>query len=767
MDVTTGKLESVDMISMGGQNVGDFGMTDSAEFFHVLSDTLYPNKALAVCREIFCNAWDAHVEAGRTDTPVEVTFTDDGEGNTTVAVKDHGLGIPHEKMVSIYCTYGGSTKKHMINATGGFGLGTKAPFAVSHVFFVENCYGGKKILYKAIREDSITGKPNLKNIWSEDTELTGITVSFTISSYETAKYKNLFSMLAFLGGMKLKTVNQYGEELHGTIDYSKQNEDFFLMLYSNALHSYAIEINAGGNNLWVKLGTVFYPVSLHSLSEEAQQEYNNIILPALKSTQFGKSQHIVVLKAEGGTLRVVPSREGLSYNQITIKTLNELVIKTSKRINDIYHRISAPLVARYKQEKDVAFRRNANCITHSSVDYGHNTRQIGSLLAMNAVRKLPIQRGYFNFHKDREAAWNKSNKRLYKILSNVDGLGKFTILPRSSYMPNKAVIIGYTKYAIDTAEVSRKEKIHEMKVLGALHTFTLSPTRVRTNKKLTPVLIKKLRRAFSEAGMHLVLADDSMKKPVTPRVKKAPVVKPETSTLYPLNCLAYSTLRPLRDNVKAESIEVKNTDLNDYYVFPVYKESGQDSYQLRANINQATLKALSSITGKPVYVMLAKEYSIQGKKYEEILRSANRLVEICQDMANEPAVADIFAFLVVSNGRFLDRPSEDFVKKFFTKFVGKPLAPSTYPFEKLREYAQFIRSNRYGYLGISLSIKEVEKASEDMIEKLHKLPWNAFHLVSSLSITRLDQTKTEELTYRMLCAAVSNYNKVFGNDPNI
>lgn len=55
----------------GGQTI-DFGISNNAEFFHILSSTLYTNQELAVVREVLCNAWDAHIEAERKAAAVEL-----------------------------------------------------------------------------------------------------------------------------------------------------------------------------------------------------------------------------------------------------------------------------------------------------------------------------------------------------------------------------------------------------------------------------------------------------------------------------------------------------------------------------------------------------------------------------------------------------------------------------------------------------------------------------------------------------------------------
>lgn len=49
---------------VGGQKPIDFKISNSPEFFNILSKSLYSNPKLAVIREILCNAWDAQIESG-------------------------------------------------------------------------------------------------------------------------------------------------------------------------------------------------------------------------------------------------------------------------------------------------------------------------------------------------------------------------------------------------------------------------------------------------------------------------------------------------------------------------------------------------------------------------------------------------------------------------------------------------------------------------------------------------------------------------------
>ena len=62
---------------IGGGKTIDFGISNSAEFFDILSRTLYTDQHLAVVREVLCNAWDAHIDSGNINKPIEISLDDD------------------------------------------------------------------------------------------------------------------------------------------------------------------------------------------------------------------------------------------------------------------------------------------------------------------------------------------------------------------------------------------------------------------------------------------------------------------------------------------------------------------------------------------------------------------------------------------------------------------------------------------------------------------------------------------------------------------
>jgi len=92
------------MIS-GGTNSAPkkFQIQASGAAFAVLSSKLYNNKPLAIVRELSCNAYDAHIAAGKAEVPFDLHLPTSFE--PWFAIRDYGIGLAPEEIETLYCTY--------------------------------------------------------------------------------------------------------------------------------------------------------------------------------------------------------------------------------------------------------------------------------------------------------------------------------------------------------------------------------------------------------------------------------------------------------------------------------------------------------------------------------------------------------------------------------------------------------------------------------------------------------------------------------------
>lgn len=330
MEVTQSS-EHVTHALVGSRETIDMGVAETAAFFTMMSSTLYSDQKLACVREIICNAWDAHIDSNRTDTPLEITLTED-----QMIIRDFGYGIPHNMIGPIYGVYGQSTKAKDEKSTGGFGLGSKAPFAYTEHFRVISAHEGIRTVYQMSKSSSeVEGKPSIDVIVSTPTNDTGLTVIIDIDSTDYLSFKQLISgvvangdMLADLNGERLDTL-PFNKAQHG-----------FLLTNSKPLDAMGI-VN-------IRYGTVVYPLEQ---SPEIADDFEKVaaFMSAINHNigylgQEREQQLRLILQAPPNTITVTPSRETLSMQKRTIETVRKLLNDFNKLLLDKIEPACDPII---------------------------------------------------------------------------------------------------------------------------------------------------------------------------------------------------------------------------------------------------------------------------------------------------------------------------------------------------------------------------------------------------------------------------------------
>lgn len=294
-------VESDRYAIVGGSTARNLKMEASADAFMILSNTLYREKIRAAVREVMCNANDAHLEVGEK-RPIEVTVDNDG-----VTITDFGPGIADKRIVDIYGTYFASTKRDNAAATGGFGLGSKAPFAYTDHFSVTSHHDGKMHVYAMHMGGVETeGAPAIQQMAKMPTDRTGISVSIPLlESGDSLKFIREIKRTAYLGG--IKTI--LNGELIETIDADQLKATGMVVPRMNYLN------DENSARVWVLYGSVPYPIDMNPTLRSGIGD----VIQCLDLDRF------LMLLAKPNSLSVQPSREGLAYNQKTLEELKRLL----------------------------------------------------------------------------------------------------------------------------------------------------------------------------------------------------------------------------------------------------------------------------------------------------------------------------------------------------------------------------------------------------------------------------------------------------------
>lgn len=299
----------------GDNNEQEFKIKASAASFQILSSGLYSNKIRAICRELFCNAFDSHKEAGTADTPFEVTLPTYLE--PTFIIKDFGTGLSHEQVMTIYTTYFHSTKNDSNEYIGQLGLGSKSPFSYTNNFIVESRQNGVMNVYSMYINES--GTPAVSLLGSSDTEDgNGLTIKIPVKIGDFGNFRNeseetliYFNPYPVVSGEHTRREFNYLIKKDG---WGIRNEK---MTYGTSYTPHIVQ------------GFVRYPIDVNQISQYISN-------PDLTLSDSGK----VILNSPIdffvpiGAVQVAPSREHLSYDKKTIENLILYVNQVAEDLKD-------------------------------------------------------------------------------------------------------------------------------------------------------------------------------------------------------------------------------------------------------------------------------------------------------------------------------------------------------------------------------------------------------------------------------------------------
>ena len=165
-------------------NARNFSLGDPTVICRILSDHLYSNKIGSIVRELSANALDAHREAGNESKPFEVHVPGCkglfSKNDSAFFIRDYGPGLSEKGIYSLYTSYGSSNKRDDSLQIGGFGIGSKSPFAYVNTFEVVSWHKGLKSQYVCFQDES--GTPCVKKLSEEESaEPNGLQVKFTVT----------------------------------------------------------------------------------------------------------------------------------------------------------------------------------------------------------------------------------------------------------------------------------------------------------------------------------------------------------------------------------------------------------------------------------------------------------------------------------------------------------------------------------------------------------------------------------------------------------
>jgi hypothetical protein len=283
--------------SRGVQHKVAFQINASAKMMKLLSDDLYSDKIRAVIRELSCNAYDAHVEAGKPKLPYKVHLPTRAE--QYFEIRDFGPGMSRDKLCNLYQTYGLSDKDSTNDMIGAWGLGSKSPLAYTNQFTVTNIHDGKKYVLVITKEQD--GIPTLNFLCDgqDTTEPSGLAVRIPLrsaSSYEYEEWKTKAQMVYKWFDVK----PECNVELDLKHEQYLFDEGDAKLIGDSSIYS--------SKQSYAVMGNIAYPI-------EDVEGCSDIL------------RHGAILYFDIGEVMMDPSRERLQYDKYTIAAIKTKVDK--------------------------------------------------------------------------------------------------------------------------------------------------------------------------------------------------------------------------------------------------------------------------------------------------------------------------------------------------------------------------------------------------------------------------------------------------------
>lgn len=292
--------------------VGDgnsFTIKSTAKSFEILSSGLYTDPITAIIRELSCNAYDSHVEAGKEDIPFLIHLPNTLE--PFLSIRDFGMGLSDDDVLHLYTTYFDSTKTKSNAYIGALGLGSKSPFSYTKSYEVISRYNGYFRSYHMFINEQ--GIPDVvKMATRSTTDSNGLEVKIGVDPSDFRLFTNKTAAT-----LKHFTVKP---EIVGALHFAFDSLPKNTMTGKNWT---AFDSSSGRYNtkFTAVQGNVQYRVDVDQLSEELTPDECSIF----------KHLHVIGYFAIGD-LEVAANREEIRYDPTT-KSVLSAFIKTM--INEI------------------------------------------------------------------------------------------------------------------------------------------------------------------------------------------------------------------------------------------------------------------------------------------------------------------------------------------------------------------------------------------------------------------------------------------------
>ena len=292
----------------------EFSIKASPVAFDILSSKLYSDPILAIVRELLTNAYDSHKAADNLETPIHLHIPD--YMNRSLIIRDYGIGLSKEEVLTLYTTFFDSTKSTSNEFTGCFGLGSKTPFSYTSSFTINSYYNGTKYSFIATKKN---GYPNIILVNEVPTdEHNGLEVTIPVENdYDTSTFRD--TIKKYLA--RIPEIQVDAEVEREIPDIAVEN----VKCYNN--DKWYGPNTARITGVSIKQGQNIYDID--NAIANSELELKKFPCLCMVSSKFD-----IEIEVPIGTFGITPSREQISIDKDNAPKLLELLIAADKVVSE-------------------------------------------------------------------------------------------------------------------------------------------------------------------------------------------------------------------------------------------------------------------------------------------------------------------------------------------------------------------------------------------------------------------------------------------------
>lgn len=330
-----------------GSKTQQFGIEISPLLYKLMYSSMYEDKEQVVLQELSANALDAHKAAGKEHIPISITLP--SQLSPELVVQDFGVGMSYETISSIYPSYGKSTKSHDNELTGGFGYGSKSPFALTDAFTVVTTHKGITTKVACFLDG---GVPNFTIFNSVETgEEDGTTVRVPISSEQVQK--TIEKKVSYLFWLWPVPPNVSAKEDTYFVDFNKEYSLYSTPLYEvykDNVRKFLPGYNGWSNTIEPRVGVGAFTYKIPTNMRNRLTDCAAYALFAKNDSGMG--EFLVVPKFQIGELELSPSREVIEDTPENMAVIEERYQTIFKQVKTTCKK---PMFDVYKELVDLLY----------------------------------------------------------------------------------------------------------------------------------------------------------------------------------------------------------------------------------------------------------------------------------------------------------------------------------------------------------------------------------------------------------------------------